>query len=145
MKWKLNKWKNSVTVYEHESTNCCLQKRTLEWKHDEPPLEVDTFIWFLPLSVSLSLSPTAEDGRLWEDVLTRFPEAERFLVSDDVLPPPLFWYSMGDWRATITHRFIYIIYIPFLGCHFRFAESDLLVFPLLEMNRSSAFCLSCYS
>lgn len=89
-----------------------LQELTLESKHDEPPLEVDTFIWLLPLSVSLSPSPTAEDGRLWEDMVGRFPEDERFLLREELLPAPLFsfWYSMGDWRATITHiRNIYIL------------------------------------
>lgn len=77
---------------------------TLESKHDGPPLDVDTFIWLLPLSASLSPSPTAEDGRLLcEDEVGRFPEAERFLVSEELLPAPLFsfWYSMGDWRAAI--------------------------------------------
>lgn len=110
-----------------------LQELTLETKHDEPPLEVDTFIWLLPLSASLSPSPTAEDGRLWDDGVGRFPEDERFLVSEELPPPPpfSFWYSMGDWRATITQR--WKIYIPLLWCHFRFADSpDLLLFFLLR-------------
>lgn len=75
-----------------------LQSLTLESKHDVPPLEVDIFIWLLPLSNSLSPRPTAEDGRLCEDVAGRLPEVERFLVSDELPPAPpfSFWYSMGD-------------------------------------------------
>lgn len=75
-----------------------LQTLTLESKHDVPPLEVDIFIWLLPLSNSLSPRPTAEDGRLCEDVAGRLPEVERFLVSDELPPAPpfSFWYSMGD-------------------------------------------------
>lgn len=102
---------------------------TLESKHDEPPLDVDTFIWLLPLSASLSPSPTAEDGRLCEDAAGRFPEDERFLVSEELLPAPLFsfWYSMGDWRAAITHR--RDIYIPLSWRHYTFAGSpDVLPF-----------------
>lgn len=77
---------------------------TLDSKQDDPPLEVDTLIWLLPLSVPLSPSPTAEDGRL--DMVGRFPEDERFLVNEALLPAPIlsFWYSMGDWSAAVTHR-----------------------------------------
>ena len=82
------------------------QELTLESKHDDPPLEVDIFIWLFPLSMSLSPSPTAEDGRLCEDMVGRLPEDERFLVKEELLPAPLFsfWYSMGNWRAAIAHR-----------------------------------------
>lgn len=67
-------------------------------------MEVDTLIWLLPLSAPFSPSPTAEDGRL--DMAGRFPEDERFLVSEALLPAPIlsFWYSMGDWSAAAAHR-----------------------------------------
>lgn len=80
-----------------------LQRLTLGSKHDEPPLEVEIFIWLLPLSASLSVSPTADEGRLWDDT-GRLPEAELLLFKEELAPPPLRWYSMGDWRAVKAQR-----------------------------------------
>lgn len=87
-------------------TSAGSQELTLESKHDVPPLEVDIFIWLLPLSGSFSPSPTAEEGRLWDDRAGRLPEDERFLVREELVPAPLLflWCSMGDWRATIMYK-----------------------------------------
>lgn len=75
----------------------------MDSKHDEPPLEVDIVNWLFPISIS---GPTVEDGRLRDEEAGRFPDKELFLVREELLPPLLCscWYTMGDCRATHTHR-----------------------------------------
>lgn len=61
-----------------------MQELTVGSKQDEPPLEVDSFNGLFPGSMSFSLKPRAEDGRLREDEDGLLPDEAR-LIREELL------------------------------------------------------------